>query len=55
MSDIINDYLKSFKMRSKNCFYNCEHDPSKIALGVNAVFMYLPIWLIILEVINQRF
>ncbi len=31
--NIINDFLNSFKIRSKNCFYDNEHDPNEIALN----------------------
>ena len=39
--NIINDFLNSFKLRSENCFYDCEHEPDEIAFNGKARF-YIP-------------
>jgi hypothetical protein len=31
--NIVDDFLNSFKIRSKKCFYDCDEDPEKIAFN----------------------
>ena len=40
-NNIVKQFLKSFKLRSENCFYDCEHEPHEIAFKGKASF-YIP-------------